>query len=962
MTPPAPRPERRPEIRPGIRRLLRLALRAPEQARAEADEEIRLHLQLRAEQLERAGLSPAAARAEAERRFGPPEAARERVRATAAGRDRRLRRLARVADVAQALRLAVRALRRAPGFAATVVACIALGVGANTAAFSLLDELLRRPLPVHAPERLVNLSAPGPRPGNDICDQAGSCAEVFSLPMFRDLARAPATGLAGLAAHRLFLAGVAHDGRAAQGQGVFVTGSYFSVLGLRPALGRLLGPDDDRAVGVHPVAVVSHAYWRAQLGGDPAAVGRTLRVNGRALTIVGVAPPGFQGTTLGLRPWLWVPILMAPAVDPLFGPASQLDDRTRYWTYVFGRLRPGATPERVQTALTAAYRPILAELEAPLHAGLSDAARERFLARAVLVRDGSRGQAALRELARTPLVLLFAITALVVLIACANVATLLVLRGAARGTELAVRASLGAGRSHLVGQLLLEAGLLAALGGAASVAVAAATLRLVGGFVPQETLGFGATLALELRPGVLLFAAAVTLGTAVACGLLPALQATRPDLVRTIRAGAGQIVGVSAAGRARGWRGGARLRTGLVTAQVALSMALLGSAGLLVRSLDNLARVDLGLDVGPVVQLGLLPGLTGHDPARAHAMLVRAEDALAALPGVEGATVSGTPLLTNSSNGGDVRVEGFARAPDTDANTRFNDVGPAFFRTLRIPLLAGRALTAADRAGAPRVAVVNEAFVRKFGGGWGATPEGAARAAVGRRLAYDGSSPEGVLDVEIVGVVRDSHHGTPRDAPPPLVYRPYRQDPTVTAAALYVRAARPLPELLRAIPQAVAQVDATVPVAMLKPLAQQLRELLFLDRLLGALSAGFALLATVLAAVGLYGVLAHGVAQRRREIGVRMALGADAGRVRRGVLAQMARMLVVGVPLGLGAALLVGRAARSLLFGIAPHDVGALAVALAPPAGVLALAALAAAWAPAWRAARVSPASALRAD
>jgi predicted permease len=539
-----------------------------------------------------------------------------------------------------------------------------------------------------------------------------------------------------------------------------------------------------------------------------------------------------------------------------------------------------------------------------------------------------------------------------VLIACANVANLLLVRGAARAGEIAVRASLGASRRRLVGQLLLEAGLLAALGGVASVVVAHGTLRLVEILLPQASLGFGVALTLTLRPAVLAFAGAVTVGTGLVFGLWPALHATRPDLVGTIRAGAGQIAGGQATAGAASARAAARFRTGLVVAQIALSMALLGGAGLLVRSLQHLARVDLGMDARGVVQLALLPQLSGYDATRAHALLVRVEDEIAAMPGVEGVAVSGVPLLTNSSSGGNVRVEGFARTPDADVNVRLDHVGPGFFQAMRIPLLGGRAFTAADRAGTPRVAVVNEAFVRKFGATWGAA------GAVGRRLAIDGRSPDGALDIEIVGTVRDAHYSSVRDVPPPLVYLAYRQDPGTTAAALYVRGRGPGTELLRALPAAVARVDPTVPVGLLKPLDQQVREHLFLDRMLGTLSAGFALLATLLAAVGLHGVLAYTVAQRRREIGVRMALGADAGRVRRGVLAQMGRMLALGVPLGVAAALLLGRTARSILFGVPTHD----PLALVPSLLVLVAAALAAAWVPAWRASRVSPASALRTD
>jgi predicted permease len=930
------------EIRPGIRRLFRLAVRRRDLAEQEADEEIRLHLALRAEQLAREGLSPEAARAEAERRFGPVQEARARLHGSAARREARLRLGDRLASFAQDVRLALRGLRRAPGFTVVAVACIALGVGANAAAYSVFEELLLRPLPVPAPERLVNVAPTAPTLGNDQCNQSGSCQEVWSLPLYRDLAASRGRAVAGLAAHRLFLASVAPaEGRALQAEGVFVSGAYFPVLGLRPALGRLFGPQDDVAEGAHPAVVVSHAYWTAHLGADSGVVGQRLLVNGRPLEIVGVAPRGFMGTTLGTEPVVYVPILQTAAVDPFFGGSEQLRDRADHWVYVFGRLREGATREQAHAELTAAMRPILRDVELPLHAGISAATRERFLAREVTVEDGSRGQSSLRGVTRMPALLLLGITTLVVLIACANIANLLLVRGAGRAAEIAVRMSLGAGRRRLVLQLLGESAVLAIVGGVASLLVAHGLLRLIASFIPQSNVGFGATLSLSLRPSVLAFAGAVSVGTGLVFGLFPALHATRADLIAAIRSGAGQIPG--------GARSAARFRAGMVTAQIAMSLALLGCAGLFVRSLRNVGRVDLGMDAERVVQFALLPALGGYETARAHALLGRVEDELSSMPGVEGVAASSTPFLTNSSNGGNVRVEGFARGPDTDANVRVAQVGPGFFRTMGIPMLNGRDFTAADRAGAPKVAVVNEAFARKFGLG---------TRALGARMARDGRSPEGVLDMEIVGVVRDANYSAVKQAPPPMLYTPYRQDTTVSAAAFYVRVAGAPEQVLRAVPAAVARLDRTLPVAMLKPLRQQARESVYLDRMVGALSAGFAALATLLAAVGLFGVLAYSVAQRRREIGVRMALGADAGRVRALVLRQTTTMVLVGGAIGVAGALALGRLAGSLLFELQAHDPAVLAAATV----VVVLVAFGAAWLPARRAARVSPAGALRGE
>ena len=927
------------EIRPGVRRLLRLAVGRPEQTRDEADEEIRVHLRLRVEQLMQQGLSAEEARAEAERRFGPLDEARARLHASAARRDGRRRTREWLAGAAQELRVALRRLRRSPGFVATAVTCIALGVGANAAAYSLLDELLLRPLPVPAPERLVNLAAPGPRTGPDQCTQAGACSEVFSHPMFRDLEHAQRV-LTGIAAHRLFLANVAYDGQATAGEGVFVSGSYFPVLGVRPALGRLLAPADDQTPGAHAVAVLSHAYWTTRLGADPSVVGRRVLVNDRPLTVVGVAPRGFDGTTLGMRPQVYVPITMAADVDPFFGPRSSLDDRRRYWTYLFARLAPGVGIEQARTALDVVYRSILADVEAPLQEGMSAQTMARFRAREIAVEDGRRGQSALRGTTRAPLLFLFAVTGLVVLIACANIANLLLVRGAGRATEIAVRQSLGATRRQLVAQLLSESCLLAALGGAASLAVAHGTLALIASFIPPAAYGMGATLSLEIRPAVLAFAAAVSLGTGLLFGLFPALHGTRPDLVASLRSGAGQIAG--------GHRAAARFRTSLVTAQIALSMALLASAGLFIKSLRNVARVDLGLDLDRVVTFALLPELSGYDRPRARALFERVEEEVAALPGVAGVAGSAVPLLTGSTWGGNVRVEGFARGPDGDANSRLNKVGPAYFRVLGVPLVAGREFTAADRLGAPKVAVVGEAFARKFGLG---------RDAIGKRMALDGSSPAGALDMEIVGVVRDAGYSDVKGAPPPIFYTPYRQDSTIGAMAFYARTTTGAPaQLLRGVPAAVARLDRNLPVAMLKTMPQQVRESVYLDRMIGTLSAGFAALATLLAAVGLYGVLAYTVAQRAREIGVRMALGADGGRIRAMVLGQVGRMVLVGGAIGVAAAFGLGRAAQSMLFGMSGHDPAVVASA----ALLLVVVALAAGYVPAWRASRVSPAGALR--
>lgn len=830
------------------------------------------------------------------------------------------------------LKYALRLLARTPGLTAVVVLSLALGIGANAAIFSLVDQVLLRPLPVREPERLVNLGAPGAKAGNTSCSNAGSCEEIFSYPMFRDLERAaaPRAALTGIAAHRGFGANLAFRGQTLNGDGVLVSGSYFPVLGLVPARGRLLGPADDQTVGAHPVAVVSYAYWETRLGADPGVVGQTLVVNGRPLTIVGVAPRGFSGTTLGDRPHVFVPITMRAAMSPGF---DGFENRRAYWAYLFARLKPGATLDDARRRLDAVYRPILTDVEAAQQEGVSPRFLAEFRQRRVSVEPGRSGQSDVHEEARTPLLLLLATTGVVLLIACANVANLLLARGAGRAGEMAVRLSLGAGRRGLLGQLLAESCLLGVLGGAAGLVVARWTLAGVAALLPDDAAG---TFHVGLDARVLLFAAALAVGTGVLFGLFPALHGTRPDLIVAIRAGAGQVPG--------GSRAAARFRTSLVAAQVALSMTLLVSAGLFVRSMTALARQDLGLVAERVVTFGVSPELNAYAPARSMALFERLESELAAVPGVTAVAAARVPLLGGSNWGTDVAVEGFRRDPDADANARLNRVSAGYFRALGVPLLAGREFTAADRAGAPKVAVVNEAFARKFNLG---------RAAVGKRMSEETGGP---LDVEIVGLVRDAKYSAVRDEVPPLFFTPYRQDTTTGSLSFYARTALEPAPLLRAVPGVVRRLDAGLPVEELRTLTEQARESVFLERMIGTLAGAFAALATVLAAVGLYGVLTYTVGQRTRELGVRMALGAAARDVRALVLGQVGRLVLAGGLVGVAAALAVGRAARSLLFGVGAADPAAIAVAALVLAGV----GLAAGYVPARRAARVDPVRALK--
>lgn len=825
------------------------------------------------------------------------------------------------------IKLAFRTLLRTPFVTGVAIVSLALGIGANAAIFSLFDQMLLQALPVQEPDRLVNLTAPGPKPGSTSCNQAGDCDEVFSYPMFRDLQRAE-TGLSGIAAHVLFGANLSLGGETLNGEGTLVSGSYFPVLGLRPALGRLLGPADDETIGGHFVAVLSHDYWQSYLGADPDVLNQTITVNGKSMTIVGVAPRGFRGTTLGGNPQVFVPISMRGEISPFDG----FQDRRSYWAYLFGRLKPGVTPEQAATSLNAVYRPIIADVEAPLQEGMSDQTMAQFLGKQIGVEPGVRGQSSIHETARLPLILLFGVTGIVLLIACANIANLLLARGASRSMEMAVRLSLGASRRQVLSQLLTESVVLALLGGLASILVAHWTLSGIASLLPPEAL---TSLRLELQPSVVLFAGAVAIVTGLLFGLYPALHSTRSDLVSTIRANTGQIAGA---------RSASVVRSGLVVSQIALSMALLIPAGLFLRSLANIGSVDLGLNAENVVTFGVSPRLNGYEPERSRVFFQRLEEELAAVPGVTGVAASMVPLLAGSNWGSDVSVEGFERGPDTDANARYNLVSPGYFRTLGVPLIAGREFTPADGLQSSKVAVVNEEFARKFGLG---------RDAVGALMARGGADE---LDIQIVGIVQNAKYSEVKDDVPPLFFTPYLQSETIGSMSYYVRTASDPRQILRAIPGVVAGLDPNLPVEELKTLPQQIRENVFLDRMISTLSAAFAALATLLAAIGLYGVLSYTVSQRTREIGVRMALGADSGRVRRMVLRQVGVMMAIGGAIGILAALALGRAAGSLLFGLSGND----PLVVAASAALLAVIAVAAGYLPARRASRVDPMQALR--
>jgi predicted permease len=828
---------------------------------------------------------------------------------------------------------ALRQIRLRPGLAVGVIAMLALGIGATTAMFSLFHQVLVRPLPVAEPERLVNLSESGPKPGALFCSPAGVCTieTAFSYPMFRDL-EPELTILDGLAAHIAFNANIVADGQTLSGRGTLVSGGYFGTLGLQPALGRLIGPQDEPRIGESAVVVLSYDYWQSRFGGDGNIVGRTLTVNGKSLTIIGVAPEGFASTVLGWQPQLFTPLTMQWVLQP--NAVGNQENRGAYWLQVFGRLPSELTFGEATAALSGPYSGIVSDREVLALANLSaEQARERRLT----LTPGALGQSPIRATVAQPLTLLLGVTALVLLIACVNIANLLLARGASRAGELAIRSSIGATRGRLLSQLLTESSLLALVGGLLSLPVAAVTLEGIVSMLPDD---LARNVVVGLDPVVALFAIVLMIVTVALFAAVPAWKASNTS--------PGDVLKAQAA-RSAGSRGLARFRAALTTMQVAFSMVLLVLAGLFTLSLANVAREDLGIEVDTLVSFSVSPSLNGYDSERVDDVYRRIEEQLTAQPGVDSVGSADMPLLANASFGFPMSATGFEGGDGADNNARANFVGPGFFETVSIPLLAGRSLTDTDTIDAPAVVVVNESFVQKFNLG---TPS----EAIGKRTGMTFVDE----DMEIIGVVADAKYGEVKGAAEATFYAPRAQfadwDFGIPFLVFYVRSSIGADAMLGMIPGVVASVDPNLPVDNLASMRSQVNDNVYLDRLITMFSVGFAVLATLLAAIGLYGVLAYNVTQRTRELGLRLALGATSGSLRALVMKQVGLVGLVGALIGLAVAVGIGRSAEALLFGLSGYDLRVMLTAIA----VLAVVVLAASYIPARRASNVGPMEALR--
>ena len=823
--------------------------------------------------------------------------------------------------IAQDVRYAFRTLWHAPAFALVVVVTLALGIGANTAIFTLMDQVLLRALPVHDPASLVALNSKGSNMGR----MEGP--RTFSYPMFRQL-RAGNDVFSGMLARYSTSLTMLVDNRAERVRGELVSGDFFQVLGLQPSHGRLFGPGDEITPGGHPVAVLSHGFFTTRFGASASIVGREIRLNGHSMTVVGVAPAGFAGIEVGDSPDVYVPLMMKAQMTPTY---DGLQDARSMWLNVMGRLKPGVGREQAQAALAVRFRQLRAQELKEMRA-MPPSFQKRFLEGQLLVEPGYKGISDLRQQFSTPMIVLMSMVGLVLLIACANVANLLMARAPARQREIAIRLSLGASRGRIVRQLLVESLMLSLIGGAAGLLVAAWTADLLLKALPFERAV--ATLSSTPDARVLFFALGVSVLTGVLFGLVPAWQTTRPQLVPALKEESGSVsVG-----------GHVRLRKGLVVAQVALSLLLLVGAGLFARSLWNLRALDPGFRMEALTTFSVDPALSGYTTDRSVHFYERLQERIRAIPGVTSVSMAAVTPLTDSSWMSTVNVEGYRAKDREDMNPEVNLVGPDYFRTLEIPLVAGRDFTAADGPGAPKVAIVNEKMAQYF---WG------KESPIGRRFGFGRNEP----DIEVIGVVRDGKQASLKDEVARLIYLPFAQDRELGGLTGFVRSAGT--EVSgAALRQAVREIDAGVPVFDVRTMERVADESLFFDRMVAMLSAAFGALATLLAAVGLYGVMSYAVARRRREIGLRMALGAAPGSVVWSVMKEVSALTVIGIGVGVPASIAVSRLVQSQLFGVAAGDPATVAAA----SFLLLAVALLAGYVPAGQATRIDPVRALRAD
>ena len=907
-----------------------IRLRALFKRRAVEDdlaEELRYHLDVETERHAAQGMAPGEAALAARRDFGNVTATQEAARATFTFRW--------LEDLVQDVRYGVRGLGQNRTFAAAVLLIVALGIGANTATFTLVDALILRPLPVPHPEQLVAI---GNRARTGSMSQGGPNTGLASYPVYADLRdqNRVVTGLYASGRTKALDAvigrpdsGAGSGGEAEHPRGRFVSGNYFEVLQVPAFLGRTFSGAEDRVPGGDPVIVVSYAYWQRRLAGDRSWVGRTITLNGVPLTVIGVAPKGFYGDIVGQSLDLWIPLMMQPVLQPH---TPYLEDRGANWLLMMGRLVPGVTVERARAEFVRLDTRTILD-----HATGSKVGLERYVRnQPVPVEAGAQGFSYWRSAYAGSLWTIMAAVALVLLLVCANVANLMLARGAARGREMSVRMALGAGRGRLVRQLLTESAILSGAGGALGLAFAAwgsaALLRLASGGPPLIPLD------VRLDGRVLAFTAVLALLTGAVFGLTPALRATRVELAAALR-----TQGRGVTGAARG-PGGWPLGKVLVAAQVGISLILLVGTGMLVRSLQRLESADIGVDRDRLIVAGVDAAQSGYAGARLAALMRDLTARTTALPGVAAVTLSENGIFSGSESNTTLQIEGFTARADTDTTVSYDAVGPRYFRTVGARLLRGRDFEASDDSGAPKVAVVNETMARYF------FPGGDA---IGRHVFNYGSA------WTIVGVVADVNGRDLREAPRRRLYLPAFQMPTLPGG-FYVEVrggADPAP-LVVPVERALRAADPSLTIFSVDRLSDLVGESVVEDRLVAHVVSFFGLIALALAAIGLYGVISYAALRRTSEFGLRIALGAGPASVTWMILGEALALTAAGVIVGVPVALVAARAARGQLFGVGVFDPPSVAGAVL----VLVLSAALAGYIPALRASRVAPLEALRTE
>ena len=887
----------------------------------ERSRELESYLDIETEERIARGTPPKEARLEARKKLGNPTSIREEIY--------RMNTASFLEALWRDLRHAFRQLARSPGFTAAAVLSLALGIGANTAIFSLLDQVLLRLLPVHAPQRLVLLKWQGEFYGPGVSN------DVLSYPLYQDI-RDRNQAFAGVLAYNDMTFGAGYQGPAERITGELVSGNFFEVLGVPAALGRTFSADDDRIPGGHPVAVLSYDFWVDRFHSDREMAGRSIAVNGTPFTVVGVAAPGFTGLEVGSPAKIFLPMMMRNQVTAeSFAKMFGLESRRGRWVRVLGRLKPGMTIAQAKASLQPLFHSILEmEVRQAEFSTSTPEIRKEFLRSWLDVQPASRGHSDAREQYQGALSVLVAMVGLVLLIACANVANLLLARAAGRRREIAVRLALGASRGCIVRQSLVESLLLALMGGAAGLLGAMWSDQVL-----LRLLAAGdAPLGLESTPDlrILIFTLTVSIVTGVLFGLAPVLGATRVDLAPKLREGSRAVSG-----------GSASLRRTLVVAQVFVSALLLIGAGLFVRSLRNLRKLDPGFGTGNVVAFSIDPSLLGYSAPQRQQVFRHVLERLRAISGVDSASLGVMRVIDDAYWCDDLTVDNDRSKSAKNIRPCHNAVSPGYLATLGIPLMAGRDFSPADAGNNQLVALVNQTFATQYFGN---------QPAVGHHFGF-GVYPGTKTDIQIVGVIKDAKYESMREATPPQTIVDYEQmKGVVFQATIYVKTRRDARQMYSTIRKAVHEVDRNLPVYDMRTLDEQLDIILTTERMVATLSAVFGVLATVLAAIGLYGLMAFNVARRTREIGVRMALGARSANVTWVVMKEVLALVAAGLSIALPAAWALTRLVTSQLYEIRPNDPATLGGAML----LLAIVAALAGYLPARRAARVDPIQALR--